>query len=153
MTGVVALQPAYRPMAEEDLDVVAQMEGALHACPWSRGNFADALTAGYSCWACRLDGDTVAYAVMMLALDESHLLNISVRRDRQRRGLGRRFLRHLQHIARDAGAASMFLEVRPSNGAARALYEAEGYRLIGVRRGYYPGPNGPEDALVMKREL
>jgi [ribosomal protein S18]-alanine N-acetyltransferase len=153
MTAAVALQIACRPMAEEDLDLVADLETTLHACPWSRGNFSDALDAGYSCWICGLDGGTVGYAVMMVALDESHLLNISVRRERQRRGLGRLFLHYLQGVAKDAGAGSMFLEVRPSNEAARALYHTDGFHLIGVRRGYYPGPNGREDALVMKREL
>jgi ribosomal-protein-alanine N-acetyltransferase len=149
----VAQRLACRPMAERDLDLVAELEPTLHACPWSRGNFADALAAGYSCWVC-LEGDlTLGYAVMMLALDESHLLNISVRRECQRRGLGRRFLAHLQGMAKGFGAASMFLEVRPSNVAARALYESDGFRHIGTRRGYYPGPGGREDALVMKREL
>jgi [ribosomal protein S18]-alanine N-acetyltransferase len=153
MTAAVALQLAYRPMAEGDLDLVADLETTLHACPWSRGNFADALDAGYSCWICGLDGATAGYAVMMVALDESHLLNISVRRERQRRGLGRLFLRYLQGVAKVAGAGSMLLEVRPSNAAARALYDANGFQLIGVRRGYYPGPDGREDALVMKRDL
>jgi [ribosomal protein S18]-alanine N-acetyltransferase len=146
-------QLAYRPMAEEDLDLVANLETTLHACPWSRGNFADAITAGYSGWVCRLDGNTVGYAVMLLVLDECHLLNISVRRDRHRRGFGRQFLRYLHGVAKGAGAASMFLEVRPSNTAARALYDGDGFLPVGIRKNYYPGPNGREDALLMKRDL
>jgi [ribosomal protein S18]-alanine N-acetyltransferase len=152
-TVAAAQRVAYRPMAEADLDLVADLEPTLHACPWTRGNFADALVAGYSCWVCRHAELTLGYAVMMLALDESHLLNISVRREWQRRGLGRRFLAHLQRMAKGFGAVSMYLEVRPSNLAARSLYEAEGFCLVGTRRGYYPGPDGREDALLMKRAL
>lgn len=154
MSARFAEQIEFRPLAEEDLDAVAALERTLYEFPWSRANFADSLSAGYSTWTCALGDVMVGYAVMMVVLDEAHLLNISIHRDWQRRGYGRRLLDHLSMVARRVGARSMFLEVRPSNEAARAMYQFGGdFSLIGVRRGYYPAAHGREDALVLKRDL
>ena len=153
MSALLNEQLRYVPMEPEDVDRVAAVDRTLYEFPWSRGNFSDSLRAGYSAWVCRLGGALVGYAVMMLVLDEAHLLNISIRRDWQRRGYGAMLLDYLMGVGRQAGAASLFLEVRPSNEAARALYRRVGFRQIGVRRGYYPAAWGREDALVLKKEL
>lgn len=139
----------YTPMQSSDLDAVAQAEAELYDFPWSRANFADSLAAGYSAWVCRSDGALVGYSVMMLALDEAHLLNISIAKPWQRRGHGQALLGFIQDVARANGASTLFLEVRPSNAAAIALYRRNRYHEIGKRRGYYPALFGREDALVM----
>ena len=89
----------------------------------------------------------------MLALDEAHLLNLSVARECQRRGLGWRTLEWIADVARGHGARTMLLEVRPSNPAAIRLYDRYGFQRIGVRRGYYPAADGREDAIVMRVTL
>jgi ribosomal-protein-alanine N-acetyltransferase len=81
------------------------------------------------------------------------LLNLSVARSWQGRGIGRELLGFAVKLARDYGAKRMFLEVRPSNGAARALYGEAGFEEVGVRREYYPAGEGREDAIVMALEL
>jgi ribosomal-protein-alanine N-acetyltransferase len=144
---------AFVPMTIDDLDWVVENERELHAFPWTRGNFADALGAGYSAWLLRVDGRAQAYAVMMEVLDEAHLLNISVASGAQRRGLGAAMLAHVCGEARRRGASQIFLEVRPSNAAALALYRRAGFEPIGRRRGYYPAPGGREDAIVMRLAL
>jgi len=78
MSAVLSEQLRCVPMTEDDLDTVAAMESMLYEFPWSRGNFNDSLVAGYSTWTFRLGGALLGYAVMMLVLDEAHLLNISV---------------------------------------------------------------------------
>ena len=98
-------------------------------------------------------GGLVGYGVLMIAVGESHLLNLSVAAAEQGRGYGRAMLRHFVDIARGAGAGRMLLEVRPSNVAARALYGAHGFSEIGLRRNYYPAAVGREDAIVLGREL
>jgi [ribosomal protein S18]-alanine N-acetyltransferase len=143
----------FSPMAEPDLDAVLRIERAIYEFPWTRGNFRDSLRAGYSCRAARAEGELVGYAVMMLAAGEAHLLNLSVAAGRQGRGHGRALLGHLLAVARDHGARVLFLEVRPSNGAAQRLYAAFGFEQIGVRRGYYPAHGGREDALVFSINL
>lgn len=142
------------PMGEADLDWVAENEARLHVSPWTRGNFADALAAGYICRIMRLEGRRVAYAVMLMVLDEAHLLNISVVRPAQGVGLGSALLLHLFDEARRVGATQCFLEVRPSNAAALALYRRHGFVSIGRRKHYYPAAGGSrEDALVMRLSL
>lgn len=144
----------FAPMTERDLDDVVEVEEQIYPFPWTRGNFADSLHAGYSCWVLRNDaGRLQAYAIVMLALDEAHLLNLSVARDAQRAGLGWRTLQWMADISRDHGARTMLLEVRTSNPAAMRLYERYGFRHIGTRRGYYPAHDGREDAIVMRIPL
>lgn len=141
------------PMRDDDLEWVAQQDAQLYPFPWSVGNFSDSMRSGYSCWT-MLDGaQPVGYAVLMMVLDEAHILNISVVVERQRQGLGRCLLAHLGSVARQAGARQLFLEVRPSNTAALALYEHAGFETIGRRKGYYPAASGREDALVMRSRL
>lgn len=147
-------EDSYVPMTEADLDAVVAEEVRIYPFPWTRGNFVDALHAGYSAWVLRDPaGAVAAYAVMMMALDEAHLLNLSVARDAQRTGLGWRTLDWMAEVARGYGGRTMLLEVRPTNAAALRLYQRYGFERIGVRRGYYPAHGGREDAIVMRIAL
>jgi ribosomal-protein-alanine N-acetyltransferase len=144
----------YAPLLERDLDEVVAVEQQIYPFPWTRGNFADSLRSGYSSWVLRdSQGTLQAYAIVMFALDEAHLLNLSVAREVQRVGLGWRTLEWMAEVARGHGARTMLLEVRPSNPAAIRLYERYGFQCIGVRRGYYPAHAGREDAVVMRITL
>ena len=148
------MQLTLRPMTESDLDWVVANELELHTSPWTRGNFTDALDAGYASRVLSEDDRPVGYAVVLLVLDEAHLLNLSVVRSRQGAGLGRHFLSQLADESRGLGARQFFLEVRPSNEAAQALYRGFGFQAIGRRKRYYPAPNGGrEDAIVMRLDL
>ncbi|MCX7626910.1 MAG: ribosomal protein S18-alanine N-acetyltransferase [Methylophilaceae bacterium] len=140
---------SYRPMQESDLDAIMGIEPRIYSHPWTRGNFADALRAGYSCWVGEVEGALIGYAVLMTVLDEAHLLNLSIAREYQGQGLGSDLLRHVIEVARGHGAQTMFLEVRPSNHAARALYEKMGFNEFSIRKGYYPAAQGREDAILM----
>ncbi len=140
-------------MQLRDLETVIGIEREIYPFPWTSGNFRDSLLSGYSCWVCEKAGPVVAYGVVMLAADEAHVLNIGVARDWQRRGIGRALMEHLVGVARDYGAATVFLEVRPSNGPALRLYERMGFNEIGVRKNYYPAAKGREDAIVMGLQL
>lgn len=143
----------FEPMGADALDWVATAEQRIYPFPWTRTNFAESLTAGYSCWLMRSGGELAGYAVQMLILDETHLLNLSVLPELQGRGLGSLFLHHLCLQARLARAEQMFLEVRESNRVARGLYRKWGFEAIGRRKGYYPAVEGREDAIVMRRML
>jgi ribosomal-protein-alanine N-acetyltransferase len=147
------LPAEFFPMNERDLDAVAALEASLQVFPWSRGNFADSLSAGHSVWVLRLGGDLVGFSVLMSVIDEAHLLNIGVGRAYQGQGYGARMLRHAMECARLGGAAKLFLEVRPSNERAVELYRHFGFRQIGLRKGYYPAVLGREDGLVFDKEL
>jgi ribosomal-protein-alanine N-acetyltransferase len=132
-----------------DLPWIAALERELYAFPWSQGNFRDSLMAGYDCWVV-CDGDEViGYAILMIALDEAHLLNFAVAASRHRRGIGREFLTHMIVTARAKAVEVIYLEVRPSNVVARHLYRSVGFQQIAIRPNYYPAPNAREDALFL----
>jgi ribosomal-protein-alanine acetyltransferase len=153
MSAVLKQTPQLAPMGEADLDAVLAIEQAVYTHPWTRGNFADSLRAGYQCSTWRLGGELVGYFVLLAAAGEGHLLNLSIVPGRQRRGYGAALLREAMRVARENGARNIFLEVRPSNLAGKALYEGFGFKKIALRRGYYPALGGREDALVLSRGL
>ena len=142
------------PMRASDLPEVLAVEQLAYDFPWTHGNFIDSLRAGHSAWTMRdSGGGLIAYAVVMIAVDEAHLLNLTVAPQCQRFGFGWRMLEAMAENARGYGARTMLLEVRPSNAAAQTMYERYGFVRIGTRRGYYPAAAGREDAIVMRVSL
>jgi ribosomal-protein-alanine N-acetyltransferase len=136
-------------MRESDLGMVMRIEREAYAFPWSEGIFRDCLRAGYCCWVADQQGIVRAYGIMQVGAGESHILNLCVRTSYRSQGLGRALLGHLIEVAREHRADTALLEVRPTNRAALGLYAAMGFNEVGVRRGYYPGRNGREDALIL----
>ncbi|WP_241052000.1 tRNA (adenosine(37)-N6)-threonylcarbamoyltransferase complex dimerization subunit type 1 TsaB [Achromobacter xylosoxidans] len=149
------LAPAYpQPLTDADLDEVVALEANVQSFPWTRGNFADALAAGYGAWTLRRDGRVAGFCILMFAPDVAHLLVIAVARSLHRQGLGSILLDWCEQQARERSLDGVLLEVRPSNTAAVEFYKARGYLQIGLRRGYYPAEKGGrEDALVMQKRL
>ena len=142
-----------RALRESDLNAVMAIELRGYPFPWTRGIFIDCLRAGYPGLAMERDGLLVGYGVLSIAADEAHVLNICIDPLAQSRGLGRQLLRAMVQLAADRGAQRVFLEVRPSNTPALALYHSEGFNEIGRRPRYYPAAQGREDAVVMAIEL
>lgn len=156
----IAQGPRYtdRLMTEADIPAVLAMEQSACAHPsyaWSEDNYRASLRAGY--WMrvrCEADtGRIVAVCVAMDGVDEIHLLNIAVARTLQGQGTARILLGLLYERCRVRHAGLLWLEVRPSNTRALALYRREGFVEVGLRKAYYPAPEGREDALVMKRDV
>ena len=145
-----------RPTTEADIPAVRAMEtqACLHPVhAWSEDNYRSSMRAGY--WVrVRCDaasGRVVAVCVAMDGVDEMHLLNIAVDRAWHGQGVAQSLLSVLYELCLQRGARALWLEVRPSNEPARELYAREGFESIGVRKNYYPAPQGREDALVMRR--
>ncbi|MES2581041.1 MAG: ribosomal protein S18-alanine N-acetyltransferase [Pseudomonadota bacterium] len=149
MSAVLKQAYQLRPMQMDDLDTVMAIEPTIYSHPWTRGNFSDSLNSGYSAWVLEANQKMIGYALLMMVLDEAHLLNLSIAKDQQKQGLGRYLLEHMLQIAKNHKAANMFLEVRPSNISAIALYENMGFCEMAVRRNYYPAHDGREDAVLM----
>ncbi len=138
-----------RRMTAADLPLVLAIEARGHAFPWSEGNFRDGLESGYYMVVMEQQDKLIGYGVVQIILDEGHLLNITVDPVLNGRGLGRELLLHLLDHAR-THTDTLFLEVRPSNHRAIALYQSSGFNEIGLRRNYYPAKDGGrEDALLM----
>lgn len=143
-----------REMNLADMDAVMRIEQHVHAHPWTRGNFTDTLNSNYVCKVYEDGGEMLGYVVLMPAVDEAQLLNISIAAGYQRKGLGRKLMCEIMEIARGLNMRRMLLEVRPSNVAALGLYRDAGFSQIGLRRNYYPSAdNEREDAIIMECRL
>ena len=149
---------SFRRMSDADLDAVTAIENVIYTHPWTRGNFVDSLVGSIKadghCWVMEWQGVMVGYAVISTGAGEAHLLNLSVAAAWQRRGLGREMLLYVIDFINKNKISVLFLEVRVSNTAARALYAQAGFHEIGVRRGYYPARinnlDAREDAIVLE---
>ena len=149
-----AVEARFEPLSEARLDAVLAIEQTAYAQPWSRGNFADSLRAGYQAQLLMADDAILGYFIAMKGVDEVHLLNITVAPDHQGQGWGRVMLDALAIWSRGQGAQWLWLEVRVSNQRALQIYERHGYRRVGERKGYYPAGHGRrEDAVVMSLRL
>jgi ribosomal-protein-alanine N-acetyltransferase len=151
------LQPVearIEPLDAARLEQVLQIEQRAYPHPWTRGNFLDTLKSGYHARVLLAGDELLGYYVAMQGVDEVHLLNITVSPDYQRQGWGRVMLDALALWARSLQAQWLWLEVRVSNTRAIAIYEAHGYRRVGLRKAYYPAGHGQrEDAVVMSLRL
>jgi ribosomal-protein-alanine N-acetyltransferase len=153
MSAAVLPETLIRPMQAADLGGVQLVEQASYDYPWSRAVFRDCLLAGYFSQVLDIDGQVSGYAIMSIAASEAHILNLCVHPNVRRLGFGRRLLTSLLAKARDAAAKQVFLEVRPSNAAALALYRSLGFEEIGLRRAYYQARDGRENAVVLALSL
>ncbi|QLQ37810.1 ribosomal protein S18-alanine N-acetyltransferase [Micromonospora robiginosa] len=133
---------------EEVLPIEADLFGAEQ---WTPGMFWNELANGhFYLVATDDDGSVAGYAGLAVAPpDEAWVQNVAVRRDAQRRGVGRLLLEALLAEAARRGVRSTLLEVAADNAPAQRLYATYGFEPIGVRRGYYQPSN--TDALVMQR--
>ena len=140
-------------MLLSDIDRVMKVERDVYDFPWTERIFSDCIRVGYLCWLALHDQDVVGHAIISVVAGEGHMLNLSIARAHQRRGYGRQFIDFLLSEARARNAQTMLLEVRPSNIAAINCYNSAGFNEIGSRKGYYPAPDGREDALLFAKQL
>ena len=143
-------EPMIRPIREEDVSQIHEIEKACFAMPWSEESILhDVKENVVARWLVLDDGEgnVLAYAGMWFVLDEGHITNIAVRKDYRGQGIGRLLTAGLMQYAANLGVTYMTLEVRRSNETAQNLYRSLGFIQVGVRKKYYED-NG-EDALFM----
>lgn len=118
--------------------------------PWNAGAFASFLAMP----GVILTGDSRAFLLGRVVLDEAEVLTLATHPDHRRQGLARACLTEFHTTAHAQGATTAFLEVATTNTPALTLYETAGYRRTGLRRGYYRRPDGTAmDATTMTRPL
>jgi ribosomal-protein-alanine N-acetyltransferase len=145
--------PVFRSMTESDLDQILPIERDSFPAPWTRENFLHELRRNPHAWNVVVcEGvEIVGYAAMWILEDELHINEIAVRADRRRQGTGTRLMERILKEAVERGCRWASLEVRPSNVAARKLYENLGFRVAGHRHAYYRDTG--EDGLVLKKPI
>ena len=142
-------------MEKGDLDVVLQIEILSFPNPWRLTTFAgelgnDPISIPYVI-VHNPDGRVIGYIILWCIQDEVQISNFAVHPEYRRAGVGQAVLKHILEKVKEEGARGIFLEVRPSNRAALALYDKLGFQILGVRKNYYLSP--VEDALIMGKSL
>jgi ribosomal-protein-alanine N-acetyltransferase len=149
-------------MTVRDLPEVAEIDRTHQREPWSESAFTEELHKGHALclvarrtpsegWeAGRFPSGVVGYVCGWVVADEFQILNVTVERGFWRRGIGRALLREAIHMAWQRGCVRATLEVRPSNAAARGLYDSMGFKVVGERPGFYA--EGREAGIIMELE-
>ncbi len=151
-TTYTGLELCLRPITENDIARVMQLERSAHSHPWRQSSFEDCLSGRQKCWLAEVNNLLVGYVVVTHGGGDAELLNLAVAPGFQRKGIGQVLLEFATESV--AGKADMlFLEVRVSNHKAIELYSKAGFFEVGHRKNYYPTVNGHEDALLMARQL
>ncbi|MFQ6004431.1 MAG: ribosomal protein S18-alanine N-acetyltransferase [Woeseia sp.] len=140
-------------MIHDDLPLVSDIERRSYDFPWSHGVFRDCLLAGYNCVVLLRGEEIAGYGILSIAAGEAHILNLCVDPMYRELGYGDRLLNEILERARHAEVKEVFLEVRPSNSSALALYRKRGFRQIANRPAYYQATKGREDAAVLAKTL
>ncbi len=142
-----------RNMTHDDLPMVSDIERRSYEFPWSHGVFRDCLLAGYQTIVLVRGDEVAGYGVLSIAAGEAHILNVCVDRAYRSRGYGEQLLDEMLYRARAAQVRQIFLEVRPSNQRAIALYRKKGFHQVANRPAYYQAHGGREDAAVLAKKL
>lgn len=137
----------------DDLDAIVRLDSSAFEFPWTRADFEGSLKIGHSFLLLK-DGDCLlGAAVFMQIFEQAELLTIAVDPAFQGQGYGKLILNEVLSKLAQAGAETLFLEVRVSNLRALSLYKGLGFEEISRRKGYYPTRDGLEDAIVMQKRL
>ena len=137
-----------RPMEPSDLPAAMEIDSLCLLRPWSEAVWREELESPFGLYLILEEGGEIFGQIgVRHILDELHITTLAVRPERRRQGHARTLVGAA--LAAFPEARRVHLEVRPSNAAARALYEAMGFSTTGLRRRYY----GDEDALLMTLDL
>ena len=136
-----------RRCRSEDIERVQRIETLSLENPWSLRLFQEELQAsGSRLWIAEIDGQIQGFISFRLCTPDCELLRLAVAPPARNAGIGRALLDHACRCLTGEGCTICFLEVRPSNAAARALYERAGFIHHGNRARYYNNP--VEDAML-----
>jgi ribosomal-protein-alanine N-acetyltransferase len=140
-----------------DLDKILTIDRNAFQQPWHRKSFLEELACenayGYAVKTQRVDHRTeiIAYAFLRVLLTEMHILRLAVAAEFQAIGVASWLLQQCFSLAKQKKVYSVYIEVRPTNKTAIALYRKSGFQLLAKRPAYYPETG--EDALVMVKHL
>ena len=133
------------------MPAIHAIERAVFSDPWSARDFRDCVVSGVPFLVAETVDGVVGYVVTREAADEGEILNLAVAPAWHHRGVGRALVARVLAALAGRGVTRVFLEVRASNVAARALYEGAGFHEVGRRTRYYRRP--VEDAVVLRAAI
>lgn len=141
-----------RDLRAGDIDAVLGIQHhSVTASTWNRQQYLELtqrLTDRRYALVIEEEGAVGGFIIGSKIGNEWEIENIAVKADARRRGLGSHLVGEFINLAKLLGGKAIFLEVRESNRAAKALYEKWAFTEEGRRKSYYKDPE--EDALVLK---
>ncbi len=140
------------PFEEKHLKGIAEVENNSFSTPWSEKSFSDELANNLATYFVALSEDkVVGYIGFWTVADEADITNVAVLPGFRKSGIGSILLKEAISCCVLKKLASINLEVRESNSAAKNLYSKFGFAPIGLRKRYYSNPS--EDAIIMSLSL
>ncbi|MBP3577598.1 MAG: ribosomal protein S18-alanine N-acetyltransferase [Lachnospiraceae bacterium] len=141
-----------RPMTKNDCEQVAAIEAVSFSMPWSLKAFTDTVEKdNFRYFVAEEAGEILGYCGFLFVLDEAEIPNVCVKSSARKQGVGKKMMNALIEEAKELGISILFLEVRESNAAARALYKSLGFAEDGIRKNFYEQP--VEHAILMSKAL
>ena len=144
--------PIIRPMKEDDVKGVAEVEKACFASPWSEQSLREELeNENAHFFVADINGEIVGYMGTISVFGECSVTNIAVKEKHRGKGIASFLLERV--IISSAFNEDEFIthEVRQSNTPAISLYEKYGFRKMGERKNFYRLPT--EDAYIYNKYL
>lgn len=138
----------FEPISADKIDAIHAIESICQSAPWSKRSFENEITNPQSVFRVAIEsGEVVGFAGLWMIVDEAHIINVAVKPEKRRLGIGKRLIEEILRLAKERGSVCATLEVRKSNVGAVELYKGFGFEEVAVRKGYYP--DNKEDAIVM----
>lgn len=130
---------------------IAELEELCFSDPYSKRTLETSVDSQRDVsFVCICDGKAVAYIELGDFIDTLSVNRIATHPDHRKKGIARNLLNKAVETAKDKKIGELSLEVRASNAAARALYEAFGFSLVGTRPNYYRAPKEDAAIYIMK---
>ena len=141
------------PMSIKDLNKIYDLELKSYDFPWTKEILRDCILYKYDSFAVFFNENLVGYVIAKITYTETHILNLTVKKNFRKKGIGKSLIELIISEARLRNSENILLEVRVGNIEAQSLYEKLNFQIIGTRKNYYESENGREDAYVLKLDL
>ena len=149
MTGVLT---CVLPILK-DLNKIYDLELESYDFPWTKEILRDCILYKYDSFVVFFNENLVGYVIAKITYPETHILNLTVKKNFRKKGIGKSLIELIISEARLRSSENILLEVRVGNFEAQSLYEKLNFQIIGTRKNYYESENGREDAYVLKLDL
>ena len=138
------------PMTIEDLELIKENLEEKFDKFWTYGILKSEIAninSRYIVAKCK--NEIVGFAGITLIVDEANIMNIVIKKEKRKQGIGSLLLEKLILISKELEATSITLEVNCNNLPAINLYKKFDFQEVGLRKKYY---NNTDDALIMTKK-
>ena len=143
----------FLPMDINNLTKVYELELESYDFPWTKEILRDCILYKYDSFVVVLNDNLVGYIISKITYPETHILNLTVKKNFRKKGIGKALIELIISNARLRNSENIILEVRATNTDAQSLYKKLDFEVIGTRKDYYESKNDREDAYVLNLNL